>query len=959
MAEGDRKSMRRDPVLGRIDAIRRSAVYWTMGWGYLWVALLVTVFIFLGVLLDHAFILQKWGRLAFFRAFVLSLAGGVALATLFPLVKRLGRRYVARSMERQRPELRNALISYIECRDDPQTSREIKRLMQRRVAGAVRSLDRRVVVDERRYLRLAAVIGAVVVVFLGYWALSPKSAAVSVLRLIEPRADILPPTATQLVQVEPGEIYVPAGDQPRLRALVGGVRPRSVHVVWQVPGAEERRMLLTEVQNGRWEGGFPPLLESGSYFVVAGDTRSERFGITVLPRPTVTRLRLTIKEPAYTGLPERTVEDGNVDVLTGTIVDVVAETNLPPQTGRIEFDSGRRVWLEPVRGQSALRGQFRAFQSDAYCVRFETITYPGGASFSNESPVRYVLTCREDRAPAVRLLAPPDGVQMGPTEVAQLSYAARDDYGVEQISLHFRMDGIANPPVVIATPRAPEVARGAYAWALGSIPARLGVTLTYYLEAVDNRAGLPQTGRSEARTIVIPAPRAEPAAPAAPEAPAPKPAPERTGAEGRTPPEPAPPARAGQGSAQAEPQPASAGEQARAAEASMDREQVRRLAQRLAQALRGRAQAAERTAGGPPTTASGAEPPGEAGRGEPRGLTAALSPRSGTSPALAGAPGGAESQQAPLPGGEAGTPGRTGDQGEPGQRGAGAPEGTDSQQAPLPGGEAQTPGRTGDQGEGSPGGTVASQGGAQTPRPAAGAEGRPEAQAAGASSTPGTGSGSPGSSGGDGAGREGAQGAPSGAAQGAQGAPGPSSAQGVQEGSGRSSEPGVQASDTGGEAGTADASRAGQPGAGLPVRGGSGGGVTRLPPVGEREGALPERELDQAVDELAEMLARDEVPPDLMGTLNVGREGLRRFVEQYHELQSEAEGAAAAEQPEPDGRILETGGPAGGGVSAADALPAAARKDALRSRFEGADDRLSSRYRDVVKQYYKTLSEEQ
>ncbi len=164
-----------DPILRRIDRIRRTVALWTLARGYLWVVLLVAVLVFGGVLADHAFVLQKWGRLAFFRAFLFSLAAAALAATLFPLLRRVSRLYVARRMEEQRPELRNSLISYLQCRQDPSIPGEVKGLMARRAAGHIRSLDAAVAVDYSAYVRLGAAVAIVVGAFLLYWAFHPRA----------------------------------------------------------------------------------------------------------------------------------------------------------------------------------------------------------------------------------------------------------------------------------------------------------------------------------------------------------------------------------------------------------------------------------------------------------------------------------------------------------------------------------------------------------------------------------------------------------------------------------------------------------------------------------------------------------------------------------------------------------------------------------------------------------------
>ncbi len=503
MAEETILGGRKDPVLLKIDGVRRAVVSWAIGWGYLWVCLLAAALTFAGVLADHAFVLQKWSRLAFFRAFVLAVGGGAVLATFYPLLRRMGRLYVARRMEQQHPELKNALISYLQCRDDPRMPGELKGMMRRKAAATIQSLDTSVVVERGRYVRLSLVLGGLVVAFLLYLAFSPKSAAVSLRRLMQPGRDILPPTSTRLAEIEPGEIYVITGDRPRLMVRVEGARPQSVYAVWSGETFEAKRVLLAEKEGARWEGAFPPVLEGGSYYVAAGDTRSDRFGVTVLPRPAVSALSIRVRPPAYTALPARTESDGNLEVPAGTEIDLRATTNLPPASGYLEFDSGRRVWLNPSAGGAALEGNFGAQRSDGYSVHFESVAFPGGVTFKNMTPVNYRLTVLEDRPPEAELLGPPDGIEVGPAQTVRVRYRAEDDYGVVRARLRYALSPLLSPTLTMAEGEPRRSVEGEYEWDLTTVPARPGMTLTYHVEAEDNRPGVPQVGRSEERRIVV------------------------------------------------------------------------------------------------------------------------------------------------------------------------------------------------------------------------------------------------------------------------------------------------------------------------------------------------------------------------------------------------------------------------------------------------------------------------
>ncbi len=515
MADGRHNGQTVDPVLRKLDAMRRSLSIWMLGWGYLWVVLLVCSVIFVGVLVDHAVVLQKWGRLAFFRAFLATSVIAVLAASLYPFLRRVGRLYIARLLERENGDLQDSLISYLQCRKDPQVPTEVKLMLMRRAAPHVASADPGIAVDVKRYVHLALAVGLALAAFFVYGLVSPKSASVSLSRLLHPRADILPPTATRLTEIEPGSAYVIRGSAPRASVMVRGARPDSVAVVWAVEGRPDHTLLLTEGQGGLWQGSFPPILEDGAYHITAGDTRSERFRLLTVPTPAVTSVELKLVPPAYTGLPPRTVEGGNVEVVAGTVVNLRAVTNVEPRQGYVTFGSGLRAGLVAVPAESALTGQFTVTRTDTYTIQFQTRRFPDGSSFTNPSPLKFRIVCREDAAPEIELLAPADGAEVGATDTVTLVYSASDDYGLDSVRLHYRMQGLDGPPITVAEPDGTRLENATHGWDLSSLNLRRRTTIGYYLEARDNWPNLAHTARSETRTLVVlgPEPDARPADP--------------------------------------------------------------------------------------------------------------------------------------------------------------------------------------------------------------------------------------------------------------------------------------------------------------------------------------------------------------------------------------------------------------------------------------------------------------
>jgi hypothetical protein len=677
----------------------------------------------------------------------------------------------------------------------------------------------------------------------------------------------------------------------------------------------------------------------------------------------------------------RTVQDGNVDVLSGTVIRLRAATNLPPQTGYVQFDSGRRIWLEPVPGQAALEGEFAAVQSDGYCVRFETIQYPDGSSFKNRTPVKYTLVCRPDEAPVVQLHEPADGVEMGPSDTVRIIYSASDDLSVEAVRLCFSGNGPAFSTVTVAQPRAPAVQNASYAWDLSALPLRGGSVITYYVEADDNWPEVPHTGRSQTRRIVIRGTVPDTGVPGAQERQAPgngaqreAPQPGTSGApqpgEARAEQPAAGPVKPGTPTQPQERQPGPEGGQATAgappgtgegsAAARELTEYARRLRELTGEGQGGQQAAPAGSAGGERGTEQVAgQQPGQVGAEGKTGEGTAgpaqeqvRAPAEGQ-PSDAGRPAGESGERAGRPGGpgpESGQMQASGRrQGETGQAegsagGATGRGGQETAGAPSQGGAAGTSGGA-KPGAGESGATSGEGQGTGT----SGGEGQRSGapQGAAGASEPGAGSAAPGGQ--------------MGASQGEGPSPGGSVGQAVAQGRTGAGEAQQGAQGTVGAVGEAGSAPSGPAGLGA---GSSGTGVRRLPGPGLPEGPLDLPALDRFAQDLQRKLDEDSLPPRFLEDLGTNRQKLRDLIERYKSYRKEAPpDAATAGEPgatevtDSGGRVMRGAG-AAPGVQLADALPQQPDKDSLRSRFEAAADRLSPRYREAVNSYYKALSEQ-
>ncbi|MFP4026761.1 MAG: hypothetical protein ACLFWL_03115 [Candidatus Brocadiia bacterium] len=887
--------------MDKIDSIRSKAQTRALLWGYMAAFVVAVGFVFVGVVLDHWLVLQSWGRTAFFWSFLTLCALGTVLATVFPLVSRMSRLFVARRIESEFPDLKNSLISYLQCRGDKRLPSEIRRLLREKAYSRVKSVDEEMLSEPPLSRFVPWLMIACVILFGIYGVASPKSVPVSLKRLFKPMASILPPTRTRVTSVQPGDVWLLKGDRISVRAHIKGQKPDHAAVIWIGPDGAEKRFLLSKSTDEVWTGVFPNMLEDSSYYVIAGDTRSAQYSITTLPRPAVTGVNISLVPPDYTELPERSLEEGNFETVAGAQVNLTARTNLPPAGGKITFGSGEGVPMVTTEDERVLRTDFTVRQSDTYRIFFKTSEYPDGSVFENDSPLTYHITCRNDRAPVVRILAPDNGVQKQSDSRVAVVYGAKDDYEVTSLWLFYEVQGgqtdVARIPLEETGPKID----GQYEWDLSELSLNPPVLIRYRLEARDNFPDSPQVGISDKRTIQVGQFEEQELT--------------QAGEEGRPDGE-----QESEKGTEDEKSPGETKDQEKGAEGEAGEGEEKKNGEN--EKLGGEREGEEKTG------AEGDQMDREAREKRAREIAEAAEkarPR-GEKAEL-----GREQQVADASGSE------PSEEGKGDQKGDGAC---------CKGGEKSSPvSKNGEQSGKESRGRAK-----QQQKPGEAEKGRKKSGKAGESCRKG-GSGSAGQQGGDSGGES------SGKGQGAQGEnSGKSGSQsGSQAGTGKDG--GQSAGSTGGSG-----SSEGEGSRVTANAGGSGGGGTGGAPTGgepARKGALPPSEIDEKLRNLRRQIEEEGAPKDMLRELGMNERQLKKFLDNYlaksprREEETEKVSGAAEKR---EGRVLKAGGKRDKDVAITDTAPKSDEKDDLRSRFEDAEGRLSPRYREAVDAYYKKLS---
>lgn len=228
-----------------------------------------------------------------------------------------------------------------------------------------------------------------------------------------------------------------------VRAL--GVVPEEVELAFEDgPGAllgragpDLFRTLLRSVQ------------EDTTFTVRGGDDTdgTPRVEITVLQPPDVAGVAVRIEPPAYSGLPERTELDSDVQVLEGSKVtvhvlpdprDAVGIARLLPEDVEVPLVFATYpIALDGAGSEPGLRFDLVAEQSLRYRLELRDST-----GLSNPDPGLFAIGVEKDRPPEVELIAPARGeVETVIGGSLLLKARVHDDFGVKELEWSSRFAG--------------------------------------------------------------------------------------------------------------------------------------------------------------------------------------------------------------------------------------------------------------------------------------------------------------------------------------------------------------------------------------------------------------------------------------------------------------------------------------------------------------------------------------
>ncbi|MCD6050458.1 MAG: hypothetical protein K0Q55_1861, partial [Verrucomicrobia bacterium] len=415
---------RLDPILARHEALRR------------WRALL---FCWIGVAISAVLLLWQhqatgWtSNRAWIGVVALGIAG--ALGILWKLKQTsLDYRWLARQLEREHPELQTSLLAAIEQKpegDNGDFSFLQKRLFkevgercedQAWGAEAENALGKLRVGNTAAFMIAALAVGA-----LSFLPPSPESLLAS--------GD----KKSGEVEITPGDAEVERGAGMVVLARFPGAVPAEATLILTPATGQPQRIPLTKNLNDPIFGASLPSVQGDmKYEVEYGTTKTREFAVKVYEHPALLRADATLNYPAYTGLPEKKLEEiTRVSAVEGTQLEYVFQFNKPVTQARLKAANGEELVLTSESTKSNIWvAKFPLAKSQRYKLLLRDAD-----GRTNKSPEDVVLNAIANKPPDMKLLSPKGDPRVSPIEELRFEAQLADDFGVKSYGLAYSLAG--------------------------------------------------------------------------------------------------------------------------------------------------------------------------------------------------------------------------------------------------------------------------------------------------------------------------------------------------------------------------------------------------------------------------------------------------------------------------------------------------------------------------------------
>ena len=420
-------------------------------------------------------------RLTIFVALALVSVFGIAL----PVIG-VTRNWAAKKAEAANPGLEQRLTTFAERAH--QSNDPFLELLAADTLARTKGLSARSLVPSNRLFVLGGVGAACLAVLVWMIAAGPGYLGYGAAKLWTNR------NATPLytIVVTPGNVTVRRNSDQLITAHVTAMHPDKAWLFahyesssgWEPVTMQEAR---DTGSGATYQFVFAGAPESVEYYVVAGPLVSSHYNLRVLDLPSVKQISVTYHYPAWTGMKPIEEHSGDLRAIEGTEAAVEVEMDRPLKDGHLVLDSGQTIHLAHGAGNK-YQGSIHLDKDGAYHVA------DSDAGQDVRLSEDYFIAADKATAPEIAIERPRGDYRASPIEEVTLEVTAQDQFGLNDLRLHYSVNGGPSREISLLKSHGTKSANGSYTLPLEEYRLVPGDLASYYATA--------RNGHSETRTDI-------------------------------------------------------------------------------------------------------------------------------------------------------------------------------------------------------------------------------------------------------------------------------------------------------------------------------------------------------------------------------------------------------------------------------------------------------------------------
>jgi hypothetical protein len=252
------------------------------------------------------------------------------------------------------------------------------------------------------------------------------------------------------IRVTPGNVAVRRNSDQLITAQIIGLKPDKVRLFaryqsaiskvarnagWEPVAMQPQPDSSATAGSSNFQFLFAGLPEDVEYYVEAGPLTSRHFKVRVVDLPSVKQVRVTYHYPKWTGMQQVSEEHGgDLRAIEGTNAELTVLMDRPLRDGQLALDDGKQIALSGGKG-NLYKGSILMQKDGAYHV----------AAVDQGQQVRlsedYFIATDKANPPEIAIDRPASDYRASPIEEVTVGVKASDDFALNNVTLHYSVNG--------------------------------------------------------------------------------------------------------------------------------------------------------------------------------------------------------------------------------------------------------------------------------------------------------------------------------------------------------------------------------------------------------------------------------------------------------------------------------------------------------------------------------------